>query len=449
MRRSLFIFRRDLRLTDNIGLMKAVTLSDSVIPCFIFTPEQIESNPYKSEHCLQFMIESLEDLENELKKRKKKLYLFYGHSDEVVDRCINELSIDGVFVNRDYTPYSQRRDKKIASVCQKHGIAFSQSDDALLHPPEETLKSDGHPYTIFTPYFRNAFHFPVSKPKNIRTDCFFHGSVPFAKERSIFREVLPKQSKLSLQGSRKAAMQILARIQDFSNYNAIRDFPSQETTHLSPYLKFNICSVREVYHAIASKLNSHHDLIRSLYWRDFFSSIAFFFPHVFKGAFHTRFNEIDWKYDRKAFQRWCEGTTGFPIVDAGMRELNATGLMHNRVRMICASFLVKDLHIDWRWGEKYFAKMLLDYDPAVNNGNWQWAASTGCDAQPYFRIFNPWIQQRKFDSQCIYIKRWIPEFQSLTPAIIHRWDRENVSSIHYKPMLDHATESKIAIRMFR
>ena len=429
--------------------MKAAELSQSVIPCFFFTPEQIESNPYRSDHCLQFMIESLEDLQNELKKIGKKLYLFYGHPNEIVEWSIQKLGIDGVFVNRDYTPYSQRRDKKIGSVCRKHGVVFTQSDDALLHHPEETLKSDGHPYTIFTPYFRNAWHLKVPKPSNAPIDCFFTGSIAFAKEPSFLQKVLPKRETLSLRGGRRAGLQILANINEFSRYRSIRDFPAIETTHLSPYLKFNVCSIREVYHAIASKLGPHHDLIRSLYWRDFFTSIAFFFPHIFHGAFRSRFDAIAWKYDRKAFQRWCMGKTGFPIVDAGMRELNATGFMHNRVRMIAASFLVKDLQIDWHWGEKYFAQKLIDYDPAVNNGNWQWVASTGCDAQPYFRIFNPWNQQKKFDAQCLYIKRWLPELQSLTPAVIHRWDRESDSSVYCRPMLDHATQSRAAIQMFR
>jgi deoxyribodipyrimidine photo-lyase len=395
------------------------------------------------------MIESLEDLDDELKKSKRKLYLFYGHPDKIVERCIQELKIEAVFVNRDYTPYSCRRDKKIEAVCRRHGIAFIQSDDALLHPPEETLKADGRPYTIFTPWFRNSSKLNVPEPSRIRAGRMEHGPIAFAKDRSLFRKVLPNRCTLPLQGKRTAAMRILDHVQNFSCYSLTRDFPAIDTTHLSPYLKFNLCSVREAYHAIVSKCGVHHDLVRSLYWRDFFTSIAFFFPHIFKRAFRSRFDEIVWKYDRKSFQKWCQGKTGFPIVDAGMRELNQTGWMHNRVRMICASFLVKDLHIDWRWGEKYFAQMLIDYDPAVNNGNWQWAASTGCDAQPYFRIFNPWNQQKKFDPDCIYIKRWIPELQSLPPNLIQRWELEYDASIYPRPMLNHAAESRKAIQMFR
>jgi deoxyribodipyrimidine photo-lyase len=426
--KSFFIFRRDLRLHDNIGLIAALKQSLSVIPSFIFTPEQIESNPYRSDRCLQFMLESLEDLEGQLEAKKKKLYLFYGEPDEIVGRLIVHFGVDAVFVNRDYTPYSQSRDKKIASVCRRHGAAFLQFDDALLHPPEESVKADGKPYTIFSPYFRNLSKLHVGKPKQNRHENYFCGEIAFAKKRSIFGTILPKRLSVGLAGGRAEGLKILKKIGGFSNYEAIRDFPSKPTTHLSCYLKFNVLSIREVDHAIASKLGPHHALLRSLAWRDFFSSIALFFPHVFKGAFHPKFDRLSWKNDKRAFQKWCEGKTGFPIVDAGMRELNATGFMHNRVRMIAASFLVKDLHIDWRWGEKYFAQKLIDYDPAVNNGNWQWVASTGCDAQPYFRIFNPRSQQEKFDPDGLYI---------------HRWSRP------CEPIVDHDRESRAALRYYR
>jgi len=395
------------------------------------------------------MIESLEELDEEFRKTKKKLYFFYGHPEQIVDQCLQELGVDQVFVNRDYTPYSQKRDQKIAVVCKKRGAAFHQFDDALLHRPEDTLKADHCPYAVFTPYFRRASQLKVAKPQNVRLGHFYSGPIAFAKERLILHKVLPKRSVHLLKGGRRAGLKILANIKEFASYRSNRDFPAKDTTHLSPYLKFNVCSVREIYHAICAKLGSRHELIRSLYWRDFFTSIAFFFPYVFEGAFHSKFDQIAWNYDQKAFLRWCEGKTGFPIVDAGMREMNATGFMHNRARMICASFLVKDLHIDWRRGEKYFAQMLIDYDPAVNNGNWQWVAGTGSDAQPYFRVFNPWIQQKKFDPQCVYIKRWVPELRSIAPAAIHRWEQECSSSFYFEPMVDHNEESQEAIRRYR
>lgn len=415
--KSLFIFRRDLRLEDNTGLIFALKSSEVVIPAFIFTPEQIDENPFRSDHCLKFMIDSLKDLEHQLKEKGAKLFLFKGHPEEVVRECIQKLHIDALIVNRDYTPYSIQRDKKLAQVCQKAGIPFQSFDDALLHPPEETTKKDGKPYTVFTPYFHNASKLEVLPPAQNRFSNYFHGQIPFAK--GSYPKVTVENAMI---GGRSEAL--------------------KNPSHLSPYLKFTLCSPREVYAAI------RHDTekLRSLYWRDFFTGIAFFFPHVFKSAFRPKFDALQWSDDKQAFKRWCEGSTGFPIVDAAMREMNQTGFMPNRFRMITASFLVKDLHINWQWGEKYFAQKLIDYDPAVNNGNWQWAASTGCDAQPYFRIFNPWSQQKKFDPDCTYIKTWIPELRDVPSKAIHAWTG---NKDYPAPMVDHAEAAKEALRLYK
>lgn len=443
--RTLFIFRRDLRLDDNTGLLHALENSDEVIPAFIFTPEQIEKNPYRGDHCLQFMIESLEDLSEQLRKKGGKLYFFYGNPDEVAAH----VKVDAIIVNRDYTPYSIRRDEKIRAACKKKNIAFLSFDDALLHPIEETFKADGKPYTIFSPYFKKASKLKVPAPRANRFSNYFSGSLPSAEGASFMRKIFPKPEKF-IGGGRGEALKILKSIGKFTKYLKERDFPAENgTTHLSAHLKFTTISPREAYHAIRDALGSQSGLIRSLYWRDFFTSIAYCFPHIFKGAFHKKFDHLEWSYDKKAFKRWCEGKTGFPIVDAGMREMNETGYMHNRVRMIAASFLVKDLHIDWRWGEKYFAQTLVDYDPAVNNGNWQWSASTGCDAQPYFRIFNPWAQQAKFDPECVYIKKWIPELKSIAPDVIHKWYLEGDKSKYPHPMVDHAKEAKAALKNYK
>ncbi len=447
---SLFLFRRDLRLEDNTGLIFALQSSEVVITAFIFTSEQIEKNPFRSDHCLQFMIESLKDLENQLKKKGGKLFLLKGKPEEVVDKCRQELNIEALIVNRDYTPYSEQRDKKLEKVCKMGDIPFYSFDDALLHPPEELLKKDGQPYKVFTPYFRNALKQQVLPPMQNRGTNYFCGSIPFAEDKSVFPEI-PIENELI--GGRSEALKILKKLGSFSKYESLRDFPAEEgSTNLSPYLKFTVCSPREVYAAICHNLSPHHDLIRSLYWRDFFTSIAFFFPHVFKGAFHPKFDKLKWSCNRKDYQRWCEGSTGFPIVDAGMREMNKTGFMHNRVRMIAASFLIKDLHINWKWGEKYFAQSLIDYDPAVNNGNWQWVASTGCDAQPYFRIFNPWNQQKKFDPECTYIKKWVPELSDFSSKAIHEWYKEQSRGGCKKypaPMIDHEKASKEALLRYR
>ena len=445
---SLFVFRRDLRLEDNTGLIFALKNSERVIPAFIFTPEQIERNPYRSDHCLKFMIESLQDLDGQLKRKSSQLYFFKGEPEEIVILCITKLKIEALIVNRDYTPYSRERDERLEKACKARSVSFFSFDDALLHPPEDTLKSNGKPYVVFTPYFRNASKLGVMPPEQNRAANYFQESIPFAKK------ILPMpQVKNGLKGGRSEALSILNRLQSFSHYEQCRDFPAEAcSTHLSPYLKFTVCSPREVYEAICRQLSKHHELVRALYWRDFFTTIAFFFPHVFKGSFHPQFDRLKWSTDMLAFQRWCEGTTGFPIVDAGMREMNETGFMHNRVRMIAASFLIKDLHMDWRWGEKYFAQTLVDYDPAVNNGNWQWTASTGCDAQPYFRIFNPWTQQKKFDPACNYIKKWIPELHELSPKIIHGWqDEKNQAQCpaYPAPITDHEKAAKEALSAYR
>ena len=451
MKKVLFIFRRDLRLEDNTGLLFALNHADTVIPCFIFTPEQIEHNPYRSERALQFMIESLEDLNEQIQAKKGKLYLFFDSPEKIVSDCITTIGIDGVIVNRDYTPYSLKRDLQIAATCQKHQVPFHAFEDLLLHNPEETLKSDRTPYTIFTPYFRNASKLKVTDPICNRQTNYFHGPIPFAKNPTLYQQIVP-QKKPQAKGGRSECLKILSQIQSFSSYKIERDFPAiAGTTHLSPHLKFTTCSSREVYHAICTQLGPDSDLIRSLYWRDFFTGIALFFPHVFKGAFQSKFDKLHWSQEKKIFQKWCVGETGFPIVDAGMRQLNQTGYMHNRVRMIVASFLVKDLHLDWKCGEKYFAQHLLDYDPSVNNGNWQWAASTGCDAQPYFRIFNPWNQQKKFDPDCVYIKKWIPQLSKFSSSIIHEWyipKQYNQTNAYPPPLIDHKLEAKKALEAY-
>ncbi len=452
MKKALFIFRRDLRLEDNTALYFALKSASCVIPAFIFTPQQIEKNPYYNEHCLQFMIESLEDLDSHLKNKQSQLYLFHGPPQAIVAQCIDQLKIDGVIFNKDYTPYSIKRDKEIKALCHQHQIACHSFDDALLHPPEEVLKPDGKPYTIFTPFYRTASKIPVPLPVHNRSTHYFSKTISFAKDLSFLKKILPKKDLPPCGGIEKG-LQILKKINALKDYETIRDFPDKNgTSHLSSHLKFTTLSIREVYHTIVQKLGPSSELIRSLYWRDFFTSIAFHFPFVFESSFHAKFNSMKWSYDHKKFDLWCSGATGFPIIDAGMREMNQTGYMHNRVRMIAASFLVKDLHIDWKWGEKYFAQNLIDYDPAVNNGNWQWSAGTGCDAQPFFRIFNPWTQAKKFDPECLYIKRWVPELKNLPASIIHEWHLEkhhHLSKTYPSPIVDHAKEAKKSLTTFK
>jgi deoxyribodipyrimidine photo-lyase len=450
--RSLFIFRRDLRLEDNTGLIFALKNSKEVIPCFIFTPTQIIKNPYRSNHSLAFLISSLKDLEKKLINKKAKLYLFWGEPEGIILDCIQKLKVDSVIVNRDYTPYSINRDKKIELLCKKQKIKFYSFDDALLNPPERTLKANGKPYTIFTPFFKNALQFEIKKPKINNFSNYFSKTINFAKNSTIYKKILPKHLNMA-NGGRSNAISILKNLKEFTHYEKERDYPAlNKTTKLSSHLKFTTCSPREVYYAICKQLNSHSELIRSLYWRDFFTTIAFFYPEIFKGAFYKKFNKLKWNDNKSNFKLWCDGKTGVPIVDAGMREMNKTGFMHNRCRMITASFLVKDLHINWQLGEKYFAQTLIDYDPAINNGNWQWAASTGCDSQPYFRIFNPWLQAKKFDPKCLYIRKWIPELNELSNQEIHSWylvKNQQKCQKYPIPMVDHSLEAKKTFIIYR
>lgn len=448
---SLFIFRRDLRLEDNTALIEALKTSEFVIPAFIFDKRQIENNSYKSENCIQFMATSLQELDQELKTRNSKLYLFYGIAEKVVSELIEQLNIKAIFINRDYTPFSRERDKKIAASCHSLNIDFHAFADALLHEPEEILATSGKPFQRFTPFLKAASIKSVKAPcKNIARN-YYKQPIDF-EDKHCFKKLLQlKNPNLLVKGGRKEALSLLTKIKNLADYEKIRNTPSLSgTTHLSAHNKFGTLSVREFYAMVVKYFSKHHTLINELYWRDFFTHITYHYPHVLQGPFQHKYKNITWNHHEKNFIAWCEGLTGFPIVDAGMRELNATGYMHNRVRMIVASFLTKDLHINWQSGEKYFAQKLVDYDPAVNNGNWQWVASTGCDAQPYFRIFNPWLQQEKFDPDCVYIKHWIPELANLPAKTIHALNKMKQNIPAYpSPIVDHTTESEAAKLMYR
>ncbi|MGR8978595.1 MAG: cryptochrome/photolyase family protein [Gammaproteobacteria bacterium] len=444
---SLFIFRRDLRLEDNTGLNAALRFSDKVIAGFIFDPRQIEPHPYRSKPGFRFMLESIDDLKRQLTEAGGGLALYHAAPEEVVRQLFEQQRIEAVFMNRDYTPFSLRRDSEIARLCGRLGIALHVLPDALLTEPEQSLKRDRTPYKVFTAFYNRVRQFPVAVPKGLERPNFIKSENGFNPDRlGLFFDdgiaVMP--------GGRRQALILLDRVDRCKDYAVSRDFPCRNaTSRLSAHLKFGTCSIREAYYAIVDRLGNDHPLLRQLYWRDFFTHIAFHFPHVFGHAFLEKFDHLEWNNNPAYYRAWCEGKTGFPVVDAGMRELNATGFMHNRVRMITASFLVKDLHIDWRWGERYFARHLVDYDPCVNNGNWQWTASTGSDAQPYFRIFNPWSQQLKFDPDCRYIYRWLPELNKIPADVIHRGDTMRIDGGYPAPIVDHAKECRLAKERYK
>ena len=445
---SLYIFRRDLRIDDNTALNEALRLSGQVLPCFIFDPRQIEPHPYQSKPALQFMLQSISDLQQQLQAVGGQLALYHTAPVQVIRRVFEQQSIQAVFINRDYTPFSRRRDDELADVCQQLGISLHVLPDALLTEPEQAVKSDQTPYKVFTAFYNNARHYPIALPQALIGRNFLSISSDVSVEQLAIWQT--EFNADVIQGGRNHALAIFDQLENYADYQHSRDFPALDaTSKLSAHLKFGTCSVREVYYAIIEQLGSEHPLVRQLYWRDFFTHIAYHFPQVFGRPFLEKFANLHWDNNSDYFQAWCEGKTGFPMVDAGMRELNATGFMHNRLRMIVASFLVKDLHISWRWGERYFAQHLVDYDPCVNNGNWQWAASTGCDAQPYFRIFNPWLQQQKFDPDCRYIYHWIPELKTWSPKTIHQWNKTHTPCNYPAPIIDHGCESQITKVRFK
>jgi deoxyribodipyrimidine photo-lyase len=445
--KSLFIFRRDLRLCDNTALNAALRQSKQTLLAFIFDPCQIDPHPYQSQPGLQFMREALQDLQQQISQQGGQLLLLYQAPTEAVSQLKAQQQIEAVFVNRDYTPYSRQRDAALQQCCLALGLDFFSHADALLNEPEQVLKGDHTPYQVFTAFYNRARTVAVAAPQALAAGEFAKFDIDTS---SFLLQDLAKPHYNAVAGGRSPALRQLAALSACAEYSWKRDYPAlSATSQLSPYLKFGCCSVREVFYAVAQELGDEHPLVRQLYWRDFFTHIGFHFPHVFGHAFHRRFDDIAWRNNSDDFKAWAEGRTGFPIVDAGMRELNQTGLMHNRVRMVTASFLVKDLLVDWRWGERYFAQRLLDYDPCVNNGNWQWAASTGCDAQPYFRIFNPWLQQQKFDPDCLYIKRWLPELEDIPAKTLHQWFKAAPSASYPPPMLDHSLQSQRCKALFQ
>lgn len=455
--KSIFIFHRDLRLYDNTALREALSQSHEVIPIFIITPEQCgEKNTYKGAPALQFMLNSLKELDLELRKKNSRLFFFYGSTHEVVAKLIQKETIAAVFSNADYTPFAQKRDALIASMCNDTHNSFHVFHDALLHAPGDVVKKDGTPYTIYTPFLKEAQKYPVKKPQKYFFGSLYKKSLSF--KSLSFTDVVKKLNSPTLttllhHGGRKEGLQLLKQAKQLKNYAVHRNIPALKgTSLLSPHHKFGTISIRETYHTFSQSFGSSHALIKELYWRDFFTHVGYFFPHVFQGSFKKQYDALSWSTSQKKFEAWKRGETGFPLVDAGMRELVTTGYMHNRIRMITASFLVKDLHINWQWGEKFFAQHLADYNPAVNNGNWQWVASTGCDAQPYFRIFNPWLQQKKYDPECLYIKKWIPELKNLTPKEIHQLHKTPKYLNGYpNPIVDHekvAKETKLLFKRY-
>jgi len=445
---SIFIFQRDFRLKDNLGLIECSKNSEIVIPVFIFTPEQItQKNKFKSNNAVQFMIESLEDLDNQLSKKDSKLNYFFGKNEDVLSKLLDKYEIDSVYCNRDYTPYAKKRIESIENVCSDKNVDFHVVFDILLNEVESVKTSSGKIYQKFSPYFRKVREIEIPKPDKYCVSNFIDTIEDDDVDIHSFYE---KNEDILHPGGRSNGLKRFKKIESFDDYNSQRNTLNYETTELSAYIKYGCVSIREVYYAFLNKLDEDSDLIKQLYWRDFYYNIGFAYPRVLKGAMKEKYNSIKWENSKKLFKAWKEGRTGFPIVDACMSQINTTGYMHNRGRLITSSFLIKTLLIDWRWGEKYFARTLYDYDVLVNNGNWQWTSGTGADTQPYFRIFNPWIQSKKHDPECEYIKKWLPELEDIDNKHIHNWNKyyEDYDVDYPPPIVDYSSRRQKALDMY-
>jgi len=430
--KALFIFRRDLRLEDNLGLLELLSQAETVIPSFVFDPRQIDrkQNEYFSEPAFQFLLNSLGELDKDLTMHGSKLQIFFGNPADIVRSLIEKDKIETVFVNKDYTPFARTRDKAIVDVCAEVGVNFERHNDVCLSSIEDIRTQEGKLYTVFTPFMRKASSSEVPKPKKNSFTNYFSGKLK-TKTVSLSDFTANTTSlELPLTGGRQEALSIMRKPKFLDNYKDNRNLPGLEhsTSRLSAHHKFGTISIRESYHLATKHAGSHSQFVSELYWRDFYYYTAYHFPIVFKTSFLPWAKYIKWINDEKQFQAWCEGRTGVPMVDAGMRQLNKTGWMHNRPRMIVASYLTKNLLIDWRWGERYFASKLIDYDPAQNNGGWQWSASVGTDPRP-LRIFNAYTQATNYDPEATYIKKWVPELAHLDAKIISGGKVQDFSSL--------------------
>ncbi|MFT4545488.1 MAG: deoxyribodipyrimidine photo-lyase [Bacteroidia bacterium] len=416
---SIFWFRRDLRLNDNAGLHHALRSGKPVIPIFIFDESILSKLEDKHDKRVDFIHRSLSELKAELQIFGSDLLVFHGNPIEVYNQLIKDYSVKSVFTNHDYEPYAQKRDVEISELLSEHGIAFQTFKDQCIFEKGEVLKDDGKPYTVYTPYSKkwkaklNSFYL-----KSYPTEKYFSNFFMFESENSqTLEEIGFQKTNISIP-STGVELSIL------KNYHETRDIPSVEgTSKLSVHLRFGTISIRQL---AQTAMKTNEKFLNELIWRDFYMTILWHFPHVVDGSFRPAYDRIEWESNEQHFDAWCTGQTGYAIVDAGMRQLNETGWMHNRVRMIVASFFTKHLLLDWRLGEAYFAQKLIDFELSSNNGGWQWAAGSGCDAAPYFRVFNPYLQTERFDSELKYIQKWVPEFQELTypqPIVDHKWAR--------------------------
>lgn len=421
MKTAYFWFRRDLRLKDNTALFHALTENDSVQCLFIFDRQILDELPTDDAR-VTFIHSELEKIHHELKAFNSSLRVEYGDPTDIWQKIMNDESISTIYSNKDYEPYARRRDGNIRDLAKGKSIEFKRYKDQVIYEEHDVLKKDGKPYTVYTP-FKNTWRAQFVPSEHL----------PHSIETLTDNFATSSYSLLSLEemGMKQSSITVKPFIlKDLSEYPEVRDFPAEDkTSYLSPHLRFGTIGIR----SLVQQVKHHEVFLNELIWREFFMQILYHYPTVVDNCFKTKYEAIPWRNNEAEFEKWCKGETGYPMVDAGMRQLNETGYMHNRVRMVVASFLCKHLLIDWRWGEAYFAQKLLDYDLSSNNGNWQWAAGTGCDAAPYFRVFNPTSQLEKFDKKAVYVRTWVKDLDELSypaPMVDHKMARERAISAY-------------------
>lgn len=425
---AVFWFRRDIRMYDNTGLHAALTSGLKVLPVFIFDKNILNTLQADDER-VSFIYQALESINQLILPFKTGIHMFHGNPSEIFSRILSQYNVKFVFANHDYEPYSINRDNEVKALLEKRQVKFVTFKDQVIFEKNEIVKLSGEPYTVFTPYSHKWLD-ELSRNTEVlqlrNSENYFHNFLPteqttmqilsafgFNEKKNIYKPF--EINKLNIE-----------------NYHKTRNIPSLDSTSkISVHLRFGTVSIRQLV-SLAFKINSVW--LNELIWREFFMQILWRFPHVTEQPFKPKYKYISWLNNESEFKAWCNGTTGYPIVDAGMRQLNATGFMHNRVRMVTASFLVKHLLINWQWGEAYFAEKLLDFELSSNNGNWQWAAGTGCDAAPYFRIFNPYTQAQRFDPHSVYIKKWVPEYET---------------SLYCKPIVEHNFARNRCIQLYK
>ena len=418
---NVFWFRRDLRLDDNKGFFEALKGEYPVLPVFIFDSEILNKLP-KTDARVTFIHDTLQNMRVRLQNDyDSSLAIYHGKPIEIINKLIKDYKIGCIYTNRDYEPYALERDNAIQTLLEENGIAFRTFKDQVIFEKNEVVKNDGNPYVVYTPYMKKWKEQFKSIPlKTFKTSSSLSNLIKDVNLPNISLNAIGFEESEQKIASYSVSPELI------QNYEATRNFPSKDgTSRLGPHLRFGTVSIRDmVKKAIAEE---NEIFWQELIWREFFMQILWHFPHTKDQAFKSKYDRIEWRNNEEEFKLWCEGKTGYPLVDAGMRELNETGFMHNRVRMLVGSFLCKHLLIDWRWGEAYFAEKLHDYEMASNVGNWQWVAGSGVDAAPYFRIFNPTSQIQKFDKAHKYIKKWVPDYQQLTypqPIVDHKAARE-------------------------